>query len=318
MYNMENINGLDEEKEFIQKIFRLFDSKEDLNKRLIGTGNVGSVWKISDKLCLKVRLRTYYTEIPENFKKCENLCVPLKTFVSQSGKYIGFVQKYLNLQNLEYLIKNEIRLSEKQAANVLCDILKGLKVIHEKGYVHRDFHPGNIMLTAKDRSVMAAIIDFDEMKRTTPETRACFQYNGYQAPEIVFNNDIYNDKSEMFTVGIILWELIQGKCPFGGYNFFGKIVEESWDKYTQNREFYNDRVKVALMTLPNYLGKAEGISKECASLLRLLLNFNRANRITAKEALNHPFFRRNLQNEYHNKTEYGINNKNVIYMSERE
>ncbi len=285
----------EEQKELIQKIFKLFGKEECLESNFIGKGHTGSVWKISDDLCLKVRTNTNYKEIPDTFKKCKNLCVPLREFSSQSGKYIGVVQRYLNLDNLQYYIKNEIKLSEKQVASILSDILQGLKVIHESGYVHRDFYPGNIMLTERDEKIMAVIIDFDEMQAITTETRACFPYNGYQAPEIVFKNDVYDDKSEMFAVGVILWELVLGKCPFGGYNFFGKEIEYSWDNYIQNREFYNDRVKEALKTLPNYIGKTETISNECEDLLCSLLSFNKSERMTAKEAIEHPFFQKLLE-----------------------
>ena len=289
-----------EQKEFIQKIFRLFGAEEDFHNRFVGNGHTGSVWRISDSLCLKVGTDTNYKKLPETFKKCENLCVPLRAFRSQSGKYIGVIQRYLNLDSLQYFIKNDIKLSEEQVTSILCDILKGLKVIHEHGYVHRDFYPGNVMLTETDEKVMAVIIDFDEMQSITPETRACFQYNGYQAPEIVFDNDVYDDKSEMFTVGVILWELTLGKCPFGGYDFFGRVIADSWDNYTQNRAFYNDRVKNALNNLPNYLEKTEELSNECANLLCSLLSFNKEERISAKEALEHPFFQKVLGNECKN------------------
>lgn len=198
------------------------------------------------------------------------------------------------------------------------DILKGLKVIHENGYVHRDFYPGNIMLTKKEKNIMAVIIDFDEMRPIAPETKACFQYNGYQAPEIVFNNDVYDEKSEMFAFGITFWELVVGKCPFGGYDFFGKVIENSWDNYMQNPVLYNNRVKSALNNLPNCLEKVEGVSNECTNLLRSLLDFNKDNRISAKEALEHPFFRRTLENEYQNIKENDVNNKNVLNMLDME
>lgn len=280
-----------EEKAFIEKIFNNFGEYVNISERFIGNGYTGSVWKISDDLCLKVYKEISIPNIPDTFKECENLCVPLKTFISQSGKYTGIVQKFLNLPSIQHLIKQETKLTEKQAAQLLFDILKGLKVIHESGYVHRDFYPGNIMLTERENKITAVIIDFDEIQKMTPHTKACFQYNGYQAPEIVFNNDTYDDKSEMFALGVIFWELVLGNCPFGGYTFFGKIIEDSWDSYMQNNKFYNDRVKKALMKLPYCLNNIEGLSDECIDLLSLLLESNRDNRITAKEALEHPFFK---------------------------
>lgn len=299
------MNCSDEEKEFIYRIFGLFGKKENIDSSFVGNGHTGNVWRLTDNLCLKVGTDMQNATIPECFKKCESLCVPLSTYYSESGRYVGVVQKYLNLHSIQYWIKNDIILTEKQASSVLHDILNGLNVIHENGYVHRDFYPGNIMLTKENQKVKAVIIDFDEMRPINSETKACFQYNGYQAPEIVFDNDTYDNKSEMFTVGVILWELVQGKCSFGGYDYFGKVIENSWDSYSQNKEFYDNRVKAALKTLPDFLEKTDGLSDECMSLLRSLLSFNRDERITAKEALEHPFFERFIGKE-----DYISNKKN--------
>ena len=111
--------------------------------------------------------------------------------------------KFLNLHSIQYFIKNDIKLPKNQSVKILFDILKGLKAIHENGYVHRDFYPGNIILTRNERDIIAVIIDFDEMRPIALKTKACFPYNGYQAPEIVFNNGTYDEKSEMFAFGII-------------------------------------------------------------------------------------------------------------------
>lgn len=291
------MDSSDEKNEFIRKIFEKISGDKNIDSCVIGNGYSANVWKISDKLCLKVSTNTNMPKIPESFKECENLCVPLKMFISKSGRYVGTIQKFLNLYSLQFLIKKGIKLSEEQSTDILFDVLKGLNVIHKNGFVHRDFYPGNIMLTKKEKRPMAVIIDFDEMQPITPQTKACFRYNGYQAPEVVFDNAMYDDKSEMFALGVTMWELIFGKCPFGGYDFFGKIIENSWDKYTKHSEFYNNNVKNALKSLQYYLKQGKNISPECEDLICSLLEPIRDNRITAEQALEHPFFKRNLEND---------------------
>lgn len=303
-----------EEESFVRKIFMKLGIENNIENCLIGKGYTGKVWKISDDFCLKVSTKSDLMDIPENFKLCENLCIPLKSVVSQSGKYVGHILRHLNMCSLEFLIKNNIKLTEEQAKIILYDILKGLNVIHENGYVHRDLHPGNIMLTKDNKKISAVIIDFDDMQPMKAETKACFRYNGYQAPEIIFDDDTYDDKSEMFTVGVILWELVSGRCPFGGYDFFGKIIEESWDNYTKKPEYYNNRVKDALKTAPQYLKRKNEFSDECFDLLSLLLNFNRNNRITSKKLLNHPFFIKETKKLFKNKMENNIYNREVYDM----
>lgn len=288
---------LEEEKKLVQKVLSEINGDRNFEDNYIGNGHTGSVWKISEDLCLKIMPRSMYKEIPKQFRECENLCVPLRTELSESGNYIGNVQEFLNLPNLQYFIKEKRRLSENQAASIIFDILNGLKVLHENGYVHRDFYPGNVMLTRKDKKIKAVIIDFDEMQKVSKDTKACFQYSGYQAPEIVYNNDIYDDKSEMFTVGVIFWELLFGECNFGGYDFFGKVIANSWDEYAGKSEFYNSEVKKALKSLPECIKKINGISVECKDLLVSLLNWDRSKRITAKEAMNYAFFEKTLGKE---------------------
>lgn len=288
---------LEEEKKLVQKVLSEINGDRNFEDKYIGNGHTGSVWKISEDLCLKIMPRSKYKEIPKQFRECENLCVPVRTELSESGNYIGNVQAFLNLPNLQYFIKEKRRLSENQAASIIFDILNGLKVLHENGYVHRDFYPGNVMLTRKDKKIKAVIIDFDEMQKVSKDTKACFQYSGYQAPEIVYNNDMYDDKSEMFTVGVIFWELLFGECHFGGYDFFGKVIANSWDEYAGKSEFYNSEVKKALKCLPECIKKINGISVECKDLLVSLLNWDRSKRITAKKAMNHSFFEKTLGKE---------------------
>lgn len=280
-----------EDKKFVQNIIKKYGKKDDIKSCLIGNGYSGKVWRISNDLCLKISNKSCYTKIPNSFQLCENLCVPLNTFVSKSGGCIGFLQKYLNLYSLDHIIKKHKKISESQTIFILHDILSGLKVIHENGYVHRDLYPGNIMLTKEKYRIKAVIIDFDEIQLMRPKTRACFRYSGYQAPEIVFDNDTYDDKSEIFAVGTILWELVFGNCPFGGYDFFGRVIENYWDNYIENPIFYNNKVKIALKSLPKSLKKIYNVSSDCKDLLNLLLNPDKNNRITAMEALKHPFFK---------------------------
>lgn len=305
----------EEEKKLIQKVFSEINGDTNFEDKYLGNGHTGSVWKISEDLCLKVIPQSKYREIPEQFGECENLCVPLRTKLSEYGNYIGNIQTFLNLPSLQYFIKKKKRLSETQTVSILFDILNGLSVVHENGYVHRDFYPGNVMLTKRDNKVKAIIIDFDEIQKVSKDTKACFQYNGYQAPEIVYNNEIYDDKSEMFSVGVIFWELLFGECPFGGYDFFGKVIANSWNEYARKSEFYNSEVKKALKKLPECIKKINGISAECEDLLMSLLNWDRSKRITAKNAMHHVFFEKTLGKEDKYKKINQCNKENIKSLS---
>ena len=105
------------------------------------------------------------------------------------------------------------------------------------------------MIYSHNGTYNAVIIDFDETQIIKDNTRPCFRYSGYHAPEIVLYDDFYDEKSEIFAVGVIMWELLFGDCPFGGYNFFGRVIAKSWGDYEQNSDSYHRKVADALMHL---------------------------------------------------------------------
>ena len=89
-----------EEQEFVKEILKSIEGCNNLKVCLVGNGYTANVWKISDDLCLKVSTNLNLPNIPKEFKSCENLCVPLKTYYSKSGRYVGIVQKFLKFGNL--------------------------------------------------------------------------------------------------------------------------------------------------------------------------------------------------------------------------
>lgn len=259
---------------------------------LVGTGHDGQVYQISEHLCVKIGKNPCVIAVPESLRNCENLAIPQRTFFSPSGAYVATLQPYLNQYSIQHFIRRGITLPEDQGREIASGLLSGLRQLHENGYVHRDMYPGNIMLSSERGHIRAVIIDFDEMRPMTPQTRACFRFNGYHGPDIVFHDGVYDDKAEMFAAGVILWELFLGKCAFAGYDLFGKVIENSWEAYQQNKESCHHQVKEALQRAAVEIEKMRLVSGEQGDLLSLLLNPDREKRITSAEALEHPFFRK--------------------------
>lgn len=280
---------MDELNSFINRICHEFGCDPRMNE-IVGKGYTSNILRISDKLCIKITEKKTCPEFPLSIRQCSNLCIPFKTFVSSSGKYYGYVQRYLNSTCLQDFIVNKKVLSEKETAYVIFDVLRGLELLHKNNYVHRDFYPGNIMLHLLDGVYSAVIIDFDETQKKNDDTRPCFRFSGYHAPEIVIDDDSYDEKSEIFAVGVIMWELLLGECPFGGYNYFGGIIAKSWNHYEQNRNYYHQQMVDALMILKKSIKQTENLSNECSDLLLKLLAENKEDRISASLALKHAFF----------------------------
>lgn len=282
-YSMDELNLL------INTICKKFDCNPN-DCKIIGKGYTGSVLRISDTLCVKITEKKTCPEFPLSIRKSNNLCVPIEMVMSYSGKYCGYIQRYLSSICLQDFVINGKVFSERDTSYIIYDILKGLELLHNNNYVHRDFYPGNIMVHNQNGKNSAVIIDFDETQKMNTTTKPCFRYNGYHAPEIVLYNENYNEKSEVFAVGIIMWELLFGNCPFGGYNYFGAVVAKSWDEYQRNSHYYHQKVSLALMTLKKSIENVKILSTDCLDVLARLLDENRNDRISAADALKHAFF----------------------------
>ena len=244
------------------------------------------VYRISESFCLKILPRGNQPRLdPDSFRLDDKLCLPILTLSSPSSSLIGQVFPFLNGNTLQYYIKNDIRFDYASITRIIYDILYGMHVLHCSGYVHTDMHPANIMLDIHDSNISAYLIDFEETCRMTPDAHACFRYSGYNAPEVVLYNESYGEVTESFTAGVMLWELLFGECPFGGYNYFGKYIDESWEGYQQNKDEIEKNVKSAICRVGEYLGELNDLPSSCSKLLRSLINPDAILRASATEAI---------------------------------
>ena len=175
-------------------------------------------------------------------------------------------------------VKNQ--LSETQIAVIFKQILSGLAYLHSNNIVHRDLKLENILIheiekseTTKEDLFNIKIIDFGTARifgaGRNPQSIVGSSY--YIAPEVLRQK--YNKECDLWSVGVILYMFIVGHAPFDGCD-----DEEITSNIQRGVYRKNDRRWI----------KA---SKEVKDLIQKLLTYRPSQRLTAIQALNHPWFK---------------------------
>ncbi len=142
----------------------------------------------------------------------------------REGDNYQLVMEYVEGESLSEILERWRPIKYDLALAIVRQICLGLDHAHAKGIVHRDIKPGNIMLTPFGR---AKITDFGLAKLTQANTSqtAANSILGtplYMSPEQAFGESVDN-RSDLFSLGTLLYELVTGKQPFSSENYMGVI-----------------------------------------------------------------------------------------------
>jgi len=145
------------------------------------------------------------------------------------------VMQYIEGRSLQALIDSGKRLTFPEINAIMKPIADALCYAHQSGIVHRDIKPANILLDKTGKPYLAdfgvARMDSSTMTRTGTTVGTL----GYMSPEQVKGQNI-DHRSDIFALGIILYELLTGKTPFPGENISTivyKIVHEQPPRMTE-------------------------------------------------------------------------------------
>ena len=161
---------------------------------------------------------------------------------------------------------------EKIIATIIMKILHSISYCHSKGISHRDLKPDNIIFESPDIDSDIKLIDFGLSKKfkSSEKLHSILGTPYYVAPEILTKN--YNEKCDIWSVGIITYLLIVGDVPFKGKN---------------NNDIFN---KILHQKINFNYNKWKNFSKEAKNFVQLLLQKDFNKRPSAQEALNHNWF----------------------------
>ncbi len=196
----------------------------------LGRGGMGTVYKVLDKeVKEKIALKVLKPEISFDLKIIERFRNELKIarkisqpnvcrmydLMKESGTYF-ITMEYVSGEDLKSTILRLGRISMGKALIIAKQICSGLAAAHQLGIVHRDLKPHNIMI---DRAGNVRIMDFgiarSAKSRGLTEVGAIIGTPEYMSPEQALGDEV-DIRSDIYSLGVVLFELVTGKVPFEG------------------------------------------------------------------------------------------------------
>ncbi|OMO82370.1 hypothetical protein COLO4_23061 [Corchorus olitorius] len=186
---------------------------------------------------------------------------------------IFLVLEYCDGGDLAAYIHRYGKVSEEVARHFMRQLAAGLQVLQEKHLIHRDLKPQNLLLSIKGVTPQLKIGDFGFARSLRPLDLADTLCGSplYMAPEII-QNQKYDAKADLWSVGAILFQLVTGKPPFDGNSqlqLFQNILRSTEPRFPE--------------------GATEELHPDCVDLCRSLLRHNPVERLTFREFFNHKF-----------------------------
>ena len=283
---------------FINEIKEI-PKKKYITQKLLGVGTYGQVFLVQNKytkeyFAMKEIPKTSEdllsdNEIMDEITILKNLDHPdivrITEFYNTDTSYF-IISEYCKYGELFEQIKYEF--SETQIAVMFRQILSGIAYLHSNNIIHRDLKLENILIndieksySTKEDLFLLKIIDFGTAKifDKNKRPRAVVGSIYYIAPEVILKK--YGKECDMWSLGVILYMFIVGHAPFDGKS---------------NREIM-EKIKTGIFLKSEKRWKKA--SREVRDLINKLLIVEPEKRLTAFEALKHPWFK--------------VSNSNILY-----
>jgi len=203
-------------------------------EELLGTGGMSTVFRARDsqlerRVALKI-LHQRYAEDPEYLERFRRearavarLSHPNIVNVIDRGddggrQYIVF--EHVEGENLKEFVQRTGPLPVRRALELVLPVAEGLAFAHEQGLVHRDVKPQNVLLS---REGDVKVTDFGiarslHVEHGVTQTGTVLGTGEYLAPEQASGKPV-SPATDVYSLGVVLWELLAGEVPFSGENF---------------------------------------------------------------------------------------------------
>eukprot|EP00792_Barthelona_sp_PAP020_P001137 TRINITY_DN1183_c0_g1_i2.p1 TRINITY_DN1183_c0_g1~~TRINITY_DN1183_c0_g1_i2.p1 ORF type:complete len:231 (+),score=55.16 TRINITY_DN1183_c0_g1_i2:337-1029(+) len=203
-------------------------------------------------------------------------------------------------------------MNELHWKNLMYQLLAGVAYLHSEKIMHRDLKPPNVMLNEEkdenDESIVRyslRIGDFGLARTMSLPNNGLTEdvvTRWYKAPELLLGSTVYTYSIDVWACGCIFYEMLTGTPLFPGDNNeeqFGRIVSllgeidiEEWPDLQNDAKYPNRNLLASVPVIRNAYVSDEinRLSDDAKDLLECMLKYNPDHRITAEDALNHPYF----------------------------
>uniref|UniRef100_A0A8D0KSU2 Mitogen-activated protein kinase 15 n=1 Tax=Strix occidentalis caurina TaxID=311401 RepID=A0A8D0KSU2_STROC len=275
------------------------------------TGEIVAVKKIFDAFRNRTDAQRTFREIMflQEFGEHPNIIKLLDVIRAQNDKDIYLIFESMET-DLHAVIKKGNLLKDIHKCYILYQLLKATKFIHSGNVIHRDQKPSNILLDADcfvklcDFGLARSLCQMNE-DQGNPALTEYVATRWYRAPEILLSSQSYTKGVDMWSIGCILGELLLGKPLFPGTSTVNQM-EQILRVIPAPSPEAGSKKKVSLVNIGSlyrcFLTSRQRVTLEeilpsstplpALDLLKKLLVFNPNKRLTAEEALQHPYVKR--------------------------
>jgi serine/threonine protein kinase/lipopolysaccharide biosynthesis regulator YciM len=212
--------------------------------QLLGEGGMGAVYKVRDReldrfAALKV-IRPELANNPEVLQRFKQELILARQVTQKNvirifdlGEIEGLkfiTMDFVEGQDLRTLLREKGKFPAEDAVKIVAQVCRALDAAHSEGVVHRDLKPQNIMLDAQGR---VTVMDFGIARSLEQpgmtQTGVLIGTPEYMSPEQAKGEEV-DGRSDLFTLGIIFYELLTGKTPFRADTAFATMLKRTQER----------------------------------------------------------------------------------------